>query len=61
MFPSLPEDLMTILFKIQSFSATNIKENGNRIIIEAIKTVPSRCPVCGEACERLKIQQRRKF
>lgn len=54
MFSSLPEDLMTILFKIQSFSATNIKENGNRIIIEAIKTVPSRCPVCGEACEKTK-------
>ncbi len=54
MFPSLPEDLMRIFFKIQFFSATKIEEIDNRIIVEAEKTVPGKCPVCGKVCEKRK-------
>ena len=54
MVSPLNKQLMSILFKIQSFSAKSIEEHDDRIVIIAERTIPHCCPKCGNICEKKK-------
>lgn len=54
MISPLNTQIMSILFKIQSFSAKSIEKYDDRIVITAERNIPHCCPKCGNTCDKKK-------